>query len=232
LTPLLIVCPLKATMLSVMKHGVTSMPRKLPPFVECWRDRHGKVRVYYRKGRGRRIPLPSSIGSDEFNVTYQAALTGHIEVERERRLPDQPGTIAALITSYMRGSGYVGLRATTIRDALVVTDALGRVFTQFGGCIEVLASLSARCRQYRRRLPDSMSRGIASHPALPSARNGLVSQPLSLFCEGCHGSLEFPRIRRLHRALLSQGSHQGSRPCSWREKPNLGGKNKTVRSHY
>jgi hypothetical protein len=104
LTPLLIVCPLKATMLLVMKHGGTSMPRKLPPFVECWRDRHGKVRVYYRKGRGRRIPLPSSIGSDEFNVAYQAALTGHLEAKRERRLTDQPGTIAALITSYMRGS--------------------------------------------------------------------------------------------------------------------------------
>jgi hypothetical protein len=28
------------------------------------------------------------------------------------------------------------------RDALTVTDALGRVFTQFGGRIEVLASLS------------------------------------------------------------------------------------------
>ena len=113
LTPLSIVCPLRAMTLLVTKHGVTSMPRKLPPFVECWRDRHGKVRVYYRKGRGRRIPLPSSIGSDEFNVAYQAALTGHLEAKQGRRLPDQTGTIAALITSYMRGSGYVGLRATT-----------------------------------------------------------------------------------------------------------------------
>jgi hypothetical protein len=39
------------------------MPRrKLPPFVEVWRDRHGKLRVYFRKGvaRASRYPSPSA----------------------------------------------------------------------------------------------------------------------------------------------------------------------------
>lgn len=89
------------------------MRRKLPPFVECWRDRHGKLRVYFRKGRGRRIRLPITIGSDEFNAAYHAALVGQIEARRERRRPYQPGTIAALIASYMRSIAYVGLRDTT-----------------------------------------------------------------------------------------------------------------------
>lgn len=89
------------------------MPRKLPPFVERWRDRHGRVRVYFRKGKGRRIALPSSIGSDEFIAAYQAAFTGQIAAKRERRVPAQPGSIAALIVSYMRSATYVGLRATT-----------------------------------------------------------------------------------------------------------------------
>jgi hypothetical protein len=40
--------------------GVTSMPRKLPPLVERWRDRHGKMRHYFRKGKGARFPLPWS----------------------------------------------------------------------------------------------------------------------------------------------------------------------------
>jgi hypothetical protein len=89
------------------------MPRKLPPFVECWRDRHGRMRVYFRKGKGQRTALPSSIGSDEFNAAYQAALTGQIAAKRERRIPAQPGSIAALIISYMRSPEYIGLRATT-----------------------------------------------------------------------------------------------------------------------
>jgi hypothetical protein len=46
------------------------MPRKRPPFVEVWRDRLGKVRVYFRKDKGPRVPLPDTIGSDEFNAAY------------------------------------------------------------------------------------------------------------------------------------------------------------------
>jgi predicted DNA-binding transcriptional regulator AlpA len=44
-----------------------------PLFVELWRDRHGKVRLCFRKERGRRIPLPA-IGSDDFYPAYEAAL--------------------------------------------------------------------------------------------------------------------------------------------------------------
>jgi hypothetical protein len=89
------------------------MPRKLPPFVECWRDRRKILRVYFRKGKGPRVPLPDHIGSDDFNAAYQAALEGQIAAKRERREPDRPGTIAALIRSYLRSAAYVGLRATT-----------------------------------------------------------------------------------------------------------------------
>jgi hypothetical protein len=89
------------------------MARKRPPFVECWRDRHGRLRVYFRKGKGQRIALPSSIGSEEFDAAYQAALAGQIEAKHEQRKPAYPGTIAALINSYKRSAEYVGLRSTT-----------------------------------------------------------------------------------------------------------------------
>src|SRR5205085_7521197 len=95
------------------KRGGMSMPRKLPPFVECWRDRHGKLRVYFRKAKGRRVPLPASIGSDGFNAAYQAALSGQLRPARERHSRPAPGTIAALITSYIRSAAYIGLRETT-----------------------------------------------------------------------------------------------------------------------
>jgi integrase len=94
-------------------HGAILMPRKLPPFVECWRDRHKKVRVYFRRGKGPRFPLPEHIGSEKFNLAYQRALAGQIEAQRERRTPDKPGTIAALIRSYLRSAAYLVLRATT-----------------------------------------------------------------------------------------------------------------------
>ena len=89
------------------------MPRKLPPFVECWRDRHGKARVYFRKGRGSRYALPESIGSEEFNAAYQAALLGHLEHRRDRFERARLGTIAALIISYLNSAEYIGLRSTT-----------------------------------------------------------------------------------------------------------------------
>jgi integrase len=97
----------------LINRGMMSMPRKLPPFVERWRDRHGRVRVYFRKAKGHRTSLPTSIGSDEFNAAYQAALTGHAQAKGERRTPVAPGSIGALIVSYMRSPSYVSLRATT-----------------------------------------------------------------------------------------------------------------------
>ena len=100
------------------------MPRKLPPFVERWRDRHGKVRVYFRKGNGRRIALPATIGSDEFDAAYQAALAGQLAPSREKHASLASGSIGALVVSYMRSSAYLGLRDTTrVRILLAHRDA-------------------------------------------------------------------------------------------------------------
>jgi integrase len=89
------------------------MRRKLPPFIECWRDRHGKLRVYFRRNKGQRIAIPAAIGSDEFNAAYRAALSGDIAPTRERYERAAPGTVAALIASYKRSASYLGVRATT-----------------------------------------------------------------------------------------------------------------------
>src|SRR5665213_3659923 len=95
------------------QRGRISMPRKLRPFVERWRDRHGKVRLYFRLGKGARTPLPAPIGSDEFNAAYQAALSGETTPARERHTRAAPGTIAALVASYKRSAGYLAVRDTT-----------------------------------------------------------------------------------------------------------------------
>lgn len=89
------------------------MPRKLPPHVEMWKDRHGKTRVYFRDGKGQRIALPAAIGSDEFEASYAAALTGAVTAKREKRAPDAPGTIGALCVSYFKSPEFLALRDTS-----------------------------------------------------------------------------------------------------------------------
>ena len=89
------------------------MPRKLPPFVECWRDRHGKLRVYFRRGKGLRLALPAAIGSSDFDIAYRAALSGQLAIGQEHRAQPALGTIEALIISYMHSAAYRGLRETT-----------------------------------------------------------------------------------------------------------------------
>jgi enterobacteria phage integrase len=96
-----------------MKLGVMLMPRKRPAFVELWRDRHGKVRVYFRRDKGPRVPLPDAIGSYEFHVAYQDALLGQAAPLRDRFVRAAPGTIAALVASYIKSAAYIGLRETT-----------------------------------------------------------------------------------------------------------------------
>ena len=44
--------------LGMIPLGTISMRRKRIPYVEIWRDRHKRLRVYFRKDRGDRIPLP------------------------------------------------------------------------------------------------------------------------------------------------------------------------------
>lgn len=102
------------------------MPRDLPPFVESWRDRHGHHRVYFRRGKGARIRLPVAIGSEEFNRAYASALAGDPASGRQKRTPIKPGSLAALIASYMRSSGYIGLRATSKKGYFTRLEAIRR----------------------------------------------------------------------------------------------------------
>jgi integrase len=57
--------------------------------------------------------LPGAIGSDEFNAAYQAALLGPPTPVHDRLVRAAPGTISALVTSYMKSAEYIGLRETT-----------------------------------------------------------------------------------------------------------------------
>jgi integrase len=89
------------------------MPRKLQRYVEAFRDRHGAMRLYFRIGQGSRIPLPKNPESPEFKAAYAAALSGTFVAAPRRQASAAPGSIAALVESYLKSDGYVSLRPTT-----------------------------------------------------------------------------------------------------------------------
>src|SRR5262249_34182790 len=89
--------------------GVMLMPHKLPPHVERNHVK-GKTYLSFRIGHGPRIRLPDDPRSEAFQDAYRAALLEQVPPGRQRKLPPAPGTIAALIVSYMKSAAYVGLR--------------------------------------------------------------------------------------------------------------------------
>ena len=81
--------------------GWCGMTRIRLPYIHAFRDRHGKVRHYFRRD-GKRVPLPGLPASNDFMTAYQAALTGVTthkkQIGEERSVP---GTLQALISAYL-----------------------------------------------------------------------------------------------------------------------------------
>jgi enterobacteria phage integrase len=92
--------------------GVMIMPRKLPPHVE---RNHVKGHTYlsFRIGKGARVRLPGDPSSAEFREAYAAAMAGESPIGRTVLRKDAPGTIGALIGSYMRTGAFISLRDTS-----------------------------------------------------------------------------------------------------------------------
>jgi hypothetical protein len=86
------------------------------PYVHEYRDRHGKLRRYFRRG-GKKTVLPGLPGSEEFMSAYQAALAGialsppvTIGASRTR-----PRTVNALIVGYYQSLAFRALALSTQR---------------------------------------------------------------------------------------------------------------------
>jgi enterobacteria phage integrase len=88
------------------------MPRKLPLHVE---RNHVKGHTYlsFRRGKGARIRLPGDPTSQDFIAAYEAALLGESGSGRIHFERAAPGSVAALIASYMKSPEYMRLRETT-----------------------------------------------------------------------------------------------------------------------
>lgn len=80
------------------------------PYIQKFRDRHGKQRFYFRKPGCSRVPLPGLPGSTEFMDAYQLALEG---AKPEVTSRSQPGTLHSLIVSYYNSAEFKTLSAST-----------------------------------------------------------------------------------------------------------------------
>ena len=77
-----------------------------------FRDRHGKIRRYFRRSGFPRAVLPGRPGSAEFMAAYNAATQGAAVLPPSRY---GNGTIGALWTDYCRSAAYANLSASSKR---------------------------------------------------------------------------------------------------------------------
>jgi integrase len=81
-------------------------------YVDRFTDRHGRVRFYFRKGKGARVPLPGRPGMPEFMLAYQKALSGEPVVQEERKR-GEPGTFDRLVQDYFNSPDFLRMTAGT-----------------------------------------------------------------------------------------------------------------------
>ena len=85
-------------------------------FIARDRDRHGNVRLYYRKD-GRKIRLRGPESSPEFLEDYRLASIGQLEpkASRKSKTVRPADTICDLVEQYYRSAAYLGLEQRTRR---------------------------------------------------------------------------------------------------------------------
>lgn len=85
---------------------------KLPQYVQAFRDRHGKQRLYFRRPGFPRSPLPGPLFSEAFWIAYHKAMDGKPVKPSAGEAKTIKGSFNDLITQY-----YQSLRFTQKADA-------------------------------------------------------------------------------------------------------------------
>jgi integrase len=104
--------PLRRTKILISQtNGMRSLRVRLP-FIHEYRDRHGRVRRYFRQRGKPLIPLTGSPGSPEFMTAYNAALAT-LNVREIGKTRSAPGTVSAAIASYYKDYRFTSLAPGT-----------------------------------------------------------------------------------------------------------------------
>jgi enterobacteria phage integrase len=83
--------------------------------VDRFKDRHGQVRYYFRRGHGPRIVLEGKPCSAAFMESYNRAMAGD-PVERVERKRGEPGTFDRLVQEYYQSPEYLKNAKSTQRQ--------------------------------------------------------------------------------------------------------------------
>lgn len=81
--------------------------------INRYRDRHGRVRYYFRRPGGKNIPLPGDLTSPAFLAAYQAASKEAPAPIGEVR--NAPGSVAQTVSLYLGSAAFVNLAPDTRR---------------------------------------------------------------------------------------------------------------------
>jgi integrase len=94
------------------------------PYTRSYRDRHGKLRIEYRRG-GRTIPLRATPGTAEFQAAYDAAKVLFAGAEISAA-PAQPhsGTLRWLSVEYFKSAEFEQLAPSTQRARRLVFEGM------------------------------------------------------------------------------------------------------------
>jgi integrase len=82
-------------------------------YVNGFRDRHGRVRHYFRRRGEKAITLPGLPGSEEFMAAYAMAIASVPDRPEIAASPTLPGTIDALVVDYYRSAEWGALTEDT-----------------------------------------------------------------------------------------------------------------------
>ena len=96
-----------------------------PRYVQHYRDRHGKCRLYFRRPPLPAVPLPGPLHSEAFWTAYNTALKGQpvkVPIGASRA---KAGTIAELIAAYYGSAEWKGLAASS-------KETYRRILSRFG----------------------------------------------------------------------------------------------------
>jgi integrase len=95
-------------------------------YVNEYRDRHGKLRRYFRRGSVRG-PLPGDPGSPEFMAAYHGYLSGNApEPTPAASLTKAEGSLGALITEFYSSRPFRDLKASSRKTYRRVLEPLAR----------------------------------------------------------------------------------------------------------
>jgi integrase len=139
-------------------------------------DRHGNVRLYFKRRGCRKIRLPAKIGTPEFWNAYNAAAEAKELAPKKQNAGRKPadGSMRALVVNYYQSDDYKRLAPRTQRVRRLVLDAF---------CKEHGA------KPYAKLLPRHVRRFRDAKIATPEAANDLVKYLRQVFAVGIESDM-------------------------------------------